>query len=72
MSRQIDKPKSSPKPMRKNLSVLNDLPGPRFSVRPLKFRAWTATNRPNLLSIKHFLHPAFYSAVASPFLAAAL
>jgi hypothetical protein len=58
--------------MRKILSALDAQPGTRFSTRPLKFLALTAENRRNFLSIKHFLHPAFYSAVSPPSLAAVL
>src|SRR6266700_4651563 len=38
--------------------------GARFSARPLKIRALPAQNHHNHLIEKHFLRPAFYSAVS--------
>jgi hypothetical protein len=71
-SSRILHPKSSPKPVNKNLGTPDAVTAVVFSARPLKFLALSASNRRNLLSIKHFLRPAFYSAVSPPSLAAAL
>jgi hypothetical protein len=56
----------------KNLGVPDALSVAPFSARPLKILALTAQNHRNLLSLTHFLHAAFYSAVSAPALAADL
>jgi hypothetical protein len=65
-------PKSSPKQVNKDLGTPDAVTAAIFSARPFQFLALSASNRRKLLSIKHFLHPAFYSAVSPPSLAAAL
>jgi len=43
-----------------------------FLAQGFKFRAWTGENRRKPLSMKHFLHSAFYSAVSQNTLAVGL
>src|SRR5271165_2617571 len=67
-----DYPKSSPKLLRKILSMSDASLGESFSAQHLKFLAQNPGNRRNSLSNKHFLHSASYSALLALRLAAGL